>query len=79
MPILYVVAIGVVVSVLGLAWGVMMLSSPRLFARISRVDWMADIVDDFARRSPWEIRLVGFIVAAVSAWILVVLIQVLLR
>lgn len=79
MPILYAITAGIVVSAVGLAWGLMMLASPTLFARISSVDWMADIVEDFARRAPWEIRLAGGFITALFGWILIVLILTLLR
>jgi hypothetical protein len=66
-------ALGLVVSAVGLGWGLIMLLNPRKFAEITRVDWLPDVFDVRRKGIRLELRIVGFLMTAFALWFLIVL------
>lgn len=67
-------ALGFVVSALGLGWGLLLLISPRKFAQITRVDWMPEMINVKRKGMRLELRIIGFVTTALALWFLIMLI-----
>jgi hypothetical protein len=67
-------ALGLVLSVVGLAWGLIMLLNPRKFAEITRVDWLPDVFDVRRKGIRLELRIIGLLMTAIALWFLILLV-----
>jgi Ca2+/Na+ antiporter len=68
------VALGFIIAVIGLAWGLIMLLAPKKFAELSRVDWMPDVFDIRRKGVRMELRIIGFVTAAIALYFIYLLI-----
>lgn len=68
------VALGFVIAAVGMAWGLIMLIAPRKFAELSRVDWMPDVFDVRRKGVRLELRIIGFVTAAIALYFIYLLI-----
>lgn len=69
------VALGFVIAVVGLTWGLIMLIAPRKFAELSRVDWMPNVFDVRRKGVRLELRSIGLITTAIALYFIYRLIE----
>ncbi len=68
-------ALGFLISAVGLAWGLIMLINPRKFAEITRVDWLPDVFDVRRKGVRLELRIVGLLMTALAIWFVIMLVM----
>lgn len=67
-------ALGYVLSALGLGWGLLLLIAPVKFAQITRVDWNPEIINVRRKGMRLELRIIGLITTVLAGWFLIMLI-----
>ncbi len=70
---LQLISFGLVASVLGIAWGLLMALNPWRFWDLAKVDWNSDVVDARDHHKRHLVRIAGWIITAISASMLLIL------
>lgn len=71
---LQLITFGIIIVLLVFAWGALMAFTPQRFWDLAKVDWNADVIDVRDRRKRHLVRIAGWMIIAVSALTLIVLI-----
>lgn len=71
------ITFGVIIAALALGWGLLMALNPHRFWDLAKVDWNADVVDTHDRRKRHLVRIAGWIIAAISAVLIIILLVLL--